>query len=105
MLKQVFIGIIFMSLDGVPLIAVLNTLSGFPFLLISPSRHTKPDNKPGAMKDCEHCAKAARAKGLRLALDIALNCSPDHPYVKSHPEWFYHEPDGSIKFAENPPKK
>ena len=57
------------------------------------------------MKDFEHFAKTARDKGLRLALDIALNCSPDHPYVKSHPEWFYHEPDGSIKFAENPPKK
>ena len=40
-----------------------------------------------------------------VALDIAFNCSPDHPYVKEHPEWFYHEPDGSIKFAENPPKK
>jgi starch synthase (maltosyl-transferring) len=43
--------------------------------------------------------------GLELALDIAFQCSPDHPYVKSHPEWFRHRPDGSIKYAENPPKK
>ena len=67
--------------------------------------HYDVDPELGSMKDFEHFAKAARKKGLRLALDIALNCSPDHPYVKSHPEWFYHEPDGSIKFAENPPKK
>ena len=67
--------------------------------------HYDVDPELGTMKDFEHFAKAARGKGLRLALDIALNCSPDHPYVKSHPEWFYHEPDGSIKFAENPPKK
>lgn len=67
--------------------------------------HFAVDPELGSMKDFEKFAKAARAKGLRLALDIALNCSPDHPYVKEHPEWFYHEPDGSIKFAENPPKK
>lgn len=67
--------------------------------------HYAVDPELGTMEDFEHFAKAARAKGLRLALDIALNCSPDHPYVKEHPEWFYHEPDGSIKFAENPPKK
>lgn len=67
--------------------------------------HFAVDPELGTMKDFEHFAKTARAKGLRLALDIALNCSPDHPYAKKHPEWFYHEPDGSIKFAENPPKK
>ncbi|MFA6623126.1 MAG: maltotransferase domain-containing protein [Fibrobacteraceae bacterium] len=67
--------------------------------------HYDVDPDLGTMKDFEHFAKACREKGLRLALDIALNCSPDHPYVKSHPEWFYHEADGSIKFAENPPKK
>jgi starch synthase (maltosyl-transferring) len=67
--------------------------------------HYDVDPELGTMKDFEHFAKACREKGLRLALDIALNCSPDHPYVKSHPEWFYHEADGSIKFAENPPKK
>ena len=67
--------------------------------------HFDVDPELGTMKDFEHFAKAARSKGLRLALDIALNCSPDHPYAKKHQEWFYHEPDGSIKFAENPPKK
>lgn len=67
--------------------------------------HFAVDPELGTMQDFEHFAKTARAKGLRLALDIALNCSPDHPYAKKHPEWFYHEPDGSIKFAENPPKK
>lgn len=67
--------------------------------------HFAVDPELGSMKDFERFAKTARSKGLRLALDIALNCSPDHPYVKDHPEWFYHEPDGSIKFAENPPKK
>ena len=48
---------------------------------------------------------AAKAKGLAIALDLALQCSPDHPYVRDHPEWFRHRPDGTIKYAENPPKK
>jgi starch synthase (maltosyl-transferring) len=47
----------------------------------------------------------AEARGLELALDIAFQCSPDHPYVKEHQEWFRHRPDGSIQYAENPPKK
>jgi starch synthase (maltosyl-transferring) len=48
---------------------------------------------------------AARGHGLEIALDIAFQCSPDHPSVKEHPEWFRHRPDGTIKYAENPPKK
>ncbi|MDR1760751.1 MAG: alpha-1,4-glucan--maltose-1-phosphate maltosyltransferase [Fibrobacter sp.] len=67
--------------------------------------HFAIDPELGTMKEFEHFAAECKKKGLRLALDIALNCSPDHPYVKEHPEWFFHEPDGSIKFAENPPKK
>lgn len=47
----------------------------------------------------------AKLRGLEIALDFALNCSPDHPYVKDHPDWFYQRPDGSIRYAENPPKK
>ncbi len=47
----------------------------------------------------------ARSLGLEVALDLAYQCSPDHPYVKEHPEWFRHRPDGTIKYAENPPKK
>ena len=43
--------------------------------------------------------------GIEIALDIAFQCSPDHPYVREHPEWFRHRPDGTIKYAENPPKK
>lgn len=67
--------------------------------------HFDVDPELGSLEDFEHFAKQCKKKGFRLALDIALNCSPDHPYVKEHPEWFFHEPDGSIKFAENPPKK
>jgi starch synthase (maltosyl-transferring) len=48
---------------------------------------------------------SAKSLGLEIALDLAFQCSPDHPYVKNHPQWFYHRPDGSIQYAENPPKK
>lgn len=47
----------------------------------------------------------ANQLGLEVALDIAFQTSPDHPYIEDHPEWFYHRPDGSIRYAENPPKK
>ncbi|HET6371564.1 MAG TPA: alpha-1,4-glucan--maltose-1-phosphate maltosyltransferase, partial [Nitrospiria bacterium] len=59
----------------------------------------------GTLADFKHFLKAARGYGLEVALDLAFQCSPDHPYVKKHPEWFRHRPDGSIKYAENPPKK
>jgi starch synthase (maltosyl-transferring) len=59
----------------------------------------------GTMKDFEWLVKQIKKRGLELALDFAINCSPDHPYVTEHPDWFHHRPDGSIKFAENPPKK
>jgi len=59
----------------------------------------------GTLEDFRHFLSAARAHGLAVAMDIALQTSPDHPYVKEHPEWFVHRPDGSIQFAENPPKK
>jgi starch synthase (maltosyl-transferring) len=49
--------------------------------------------------------EAVEAQGMELAMDIALQASPDHPWVREHPEWFRHAPDGTIKFAENPPKK
>ena len=45
------------------------------------------------------------AQGIELALDFAIQCSPDHPWLKDHPEWFNWRPDGSVRFAENPPKK
>ncbi|MBF0406393.1 MAG: alpha-1,4-glucan--maltose-1-phosphate maltosyltransferase [Candidatus Riflebacteria bacterium] len=59
----------------------------------------------GNFKDFEHLVKKAHQHGMEIALDFALNCSPDHPYLKDHPEWFCYKPDGTIKFAENPPKK
>ena len=49
--------------------------------------------------------EAAAEHGLEIALDFAIQCSPDHPWIKEHPEWFDWLPDGSIRYAENPPKK
>ncbi|HYF00902.1 MAG TPA: alpha-1,4-glucan--maltose-1-phosphate maltosyltransferase [Planctomycetota bacterium] len=59
----------------------------------------------GTLEDFDHFVAEARRHGLEVALDFALQCSPDHPWVKEHPEWFYRRPDGTIKYAENPPKK
>ena len=59
----------------------------------------------GTLEDFRHLVAAARAAGIEIALDIAFQCSPDHPYVREHPEWFRHRPDGTIQYAENPPKK
>ncbi len=59
----------------------------------------------GTLKDCRRFMDRCRELGFAVALDFALNCSPDHPYVKAHPSWFYREKDGSIKCAENPPKR
>jgi len=59
----------------------------------------------GTIEDFDRFVAAAAAHGLEIALDIAFQASPDHPYVREHPEWFRHRPDGTIKYAENPPKK
>ena len=59
----------------------------------------------GTLADFEHLVVAARARKLEVALDIAFQVSPDHPYVKDHPDWFVQRPDGTIQYAENPPKK
>jgi starch synthase (maltosyl-transferring) len=59
----------------------------------------------GTLDDFRRLVEAARAQGLEVALDFAIQCSPDHPWIKAHPEWFDWRPDGTIKFAENPPKK
>jgi starch synthase (maltosyl-transferring) len=59
----------------------------------------------GTAADFRHLVTAARALGIEVALDIALQCAPDHPYVREHPDWFRHRPDGSVQYAENPPKK
>jgi starch synthase (maltosyl-transferring) len=67
--------------------------------------HTAVHPQLGTLEDFDHFLDAAGGLGLEVALDFAIQCSPDHPYVREHPEWFFHRPDGSIKYAENPPKK
>ena len=59
----------------------------------------------GTEADFEALVAALRANGMELALDLALQASPDHPWLREHPEWFQHRPDGSLKYAENPPKR
>lgn len=59
----------------------------------------------GGIEGFRRFVRAARAHGMEIALDFAIQCSPDHPWIKEHPEWFKFRPDGSIKYAENPPKK
>jgi starch synthase (maltosyl-transferring) len=59
----------------------------------------------GTLADFDRFVDAARRQGLEIALDLAYQASPDHPYVREHPEWFRQRPDGTIKYAENPPKK
>jgi starch synthase (maltosyl-transferring) len=59
----------------------------------------------GSLEDFRQLVSKAREYGLEIALDMAFQCTPDHPYVKEHPEWFRRRPDGKIQYAENPPKK
>ena len=59
----------------------------------------------GTLDDFKRLVRVAGEHGLSIALDLAFQCSPDHPYASEHPEWFRHRPDGSIQYAENPPKK
>jgi len=59
----------------------------------------------GTLADFKHFVSAAGKQGLEVAIDIAFQCAPDHPYVREHPEWFRKRPDGTIQYAENPPKK
>jgi starch synthase (maltosyl-transferring) len=67
--------------------------------------HTAVHRELGSLEDFRGFVRAARALGIKIALDVALTCSYDHPWLKEHPDWFFHNPDGSIKYAENPPKK
>ncbi len=67
--------------------------------------HTDVAPELGGLAEFEHFRRAVEEQGMELALDIALQAAPDHPFVTSHPEWFRHAPDGTIKHAENPPKK
>ena len=59
----------------------------------------------GTMDDFQALVREAQKRGMQIALDIAFQCSPDHPYVKEHPQWFRWRPDGTVQYAENPPKK
>ncbi len=79
---------------------------GSPWAIGSPEGgHTAMAPELGTLDDFRgFCAEAADL-GLEVALDYALQCSPDHPWVHDHPEWFWRRPDGSVRYAENPPKK
>ncbi len=67
--------------------------------------HKAIDPSLGTFEDFAALVEEAGSLGMEISLDYALQCSPDHPWVTEHPEWFHHRPDGTIKFAENPPKK
>ncbi|HEY4345417.1 MAG TPA: alpha-1,4-glucan--maltose-1-phosphate maltosyltransferase [Parvibaculum sp.] len=66
--------------------------------------HTDIHPELGTLADFRHLRDAAMRHGLELALDFAIQCSPDHPWLKEHPDWFKWQPDGSLRYAENPPK-
>ncbi|MDT3399460.1 alpha-1,4-glucan--maltose-1-phosphate maltosyltransferase [Streptomyces sp. B1866] len=89
-----------------------NTLSAGPHDVGSPwaigsaeGGHDAIHPDLGTLADFDHFVARARELRLEVALDFALQCSPDHPWVREHPEWFHHRADGSIAYAENPPKK
>jgi starch synthase (maltosyl-transferring) len=67
--------------------------------------HTAVDPGLGTLADFDALVAAARASGVEIALDYAIQCSADHPWLTEHPEWFHRRPDGTLKYAENPPKR
>lgn len=79
---------------------------GSPWAIGSPEGgHTSVHPDLGSVDDVVALAAACRERGMEPALDIAFQCSPDHPWVTEHPSWFRHRPDGTIQYAENPPKR
>jgi starch synthase (maltosyl-transferring) len=88
---------------------VLETVSddpGSPWAIgAAEGGHTAIHSALGTINDFRRLVVRCRDSGLELALDIAFQCAPDHPWVKSHPEWFRWRPDGTVQYAENPPKK
>ncbi|WP_411080815.1 alpha-1,4-glucan--maltose-1-phosphate maltosyltransferase [Streptomyces sp. cmx-18-6] len=79
---------------------------GVPWAIGSPDGgHDAVHPELGTLEDFDHFVETARNLRMEIALDFALQCSPDHPWVKDHPDWFHHRADGSIAYAENPPKK
>jgi starch synthase (maltosyl-transferring) len=90
--------------DGASVVAA--TDPGSPWAIGGPAGgHTAVHPELGTLKDLDRLVSAARRRGMDVALDLAFQCSPDHPWVRDHPEWFRHLPDGSIRCAENPPKR
>jgi starch synthase (maltosyl-transferring) len=67
--------------------------------------HTSVDPQLGTLDDFDRLVTVAADAGIELALDLAIQCSADHPWLSEHPEWFHHRPDGTLKYAENPPKR
>jgi starch synthase (maltosyl-transferring) len=67
--------------------------------------HTAIDPGLGTTEDFTRLVAAGRKHGVEIALDFAIQCSPDHPWLREHPEWFHRRPDGTLKYAENPPKR
>jgi starch synthase (maltosyl-transferring) len=83
-----------------------STDPGSPWAIGGPEGgHTAIHPELGTLEDFRRLLEAARALGIEVAIDLAIQCSPDHPWVREHPEWFYRRPDGTLKYAENPPKK
>ncbi len=79
---------------------------GSPYAIGAPDGgHDAIHSELGSFEDFRAMVAAAAENGLEIALDVAINCSPDHPWLKKHPGWFAWRPDGSLKYAENPPKK
>jgi starch synthase (maltosyl-transferring) len=79
---------------------------GSPYAIGSPDGgHDKLHPELGTIEDFQHLRAACAEHGLELAMDFAIQCSPDHPWLKQHRDWFNWRPDGSIRYAENPPKK
>jgi starch synthase (maltosyl-transferring) len=79
---------------------------GSPWAIGGPEGgHTAVHPALGTVDDFGRLVRSTAEHGMEVALDLALQCSPDHPWVREHPEWFAHRPDGTIKYAENPPKK
>jgi starch synthase (maltosyl-transferring) len=79
---------------------------GSPWAIGSPAGgHAAVEPKLGTLREFDHFVAVANRLGLEIALDLAIQCSPDHPCVTEHPDWFRHRLDGSIKYAENPPKQ
>ncbi len=79
---------------------------GSPWAIGGPEGgHDAIDPGLGTQKEFDRLVRAARKHGLEVALDFAIQCSPDHPWLTEHPEWFNRRPDGTLKYAENPPKR